>query len=202
MLVSSNTIWYTFDKMFERNINMVLDNIECGKFTVDKFFDVRYGSEKYFEYIGREAYRALQKLLYSDDVERFNAFFETVKEHWKGISVRIKRADDVYRDAYIKVRKKAKIVCGEQLWDMEFYDIDTLTHAYENVNDRIGRYKTLLGMVNVDYFCYEHGKGETDFIRIVNGQERLLYSVSLDELRRAVACGHVDKADEDILISA
>ena len=63
MLVSSNTIWYTFDKMFERNINMVLDNIECGKFTVDKFFDVRYGSEKYFEYIGREAYRALQKLL-------------------------------------------------------------------------------------------------------------------------------------------
>lgn len=88
---------------------MVLDNIECGKFTVDKFFDVCYGSEKYFEYIGREAYRALPKLLYSDDVERFNAFFETVKENWKGISVRIKRADDVYRNAYIKVRKRRSL---------------------------------------------------------------------------------------------
>ena len=110
---------------------MVLEKIECGKFTVDKFFDVRYGSEKYFEYIGKEAYRALPKLLYSDDVERFNVFFETVREQWKGIAVKIKRADDVYRDAYIRVRKKPKLVGGEQLWDMEFYDIDALTHAIE-----------------------------------------------------------------------
>lgn len=73
-------------------------------------------------------------------------------------------------------------MCGEQLWNMEFYDIDTLMYAYENVNDRIGRYKTLLGMVNVDYFCYEHGKGEADFIRIVNGQERVLYSVRFQSL--------------------
>lgn len=34
---------------------MVLDRIEGGRITVDKFFDVRYGSEKYFGYIGREA---------------------------------------------------------------------------------------------------------------------------------------------------
>ena len=58
---------------------MVLDKIECGKFTVDKFFDVRYGSEKYFEYIGKEAYRALPKLLYNDDIERFLTFFETFR---------------------------------------------------------------------------------------------------------------------------
>ncbi len=63
---------------------MVLDNIECGKFTVDKFFDVRYGSEKYFEYIGREAYRALPKLLYSDDVERFNAFLKRLRKTGRG----------------------------------------------------------------------------------------------------------------------
>lgn len=63
---------------------MVLDNIECGKFTVDKFFDVRYGSEKYFEYIGREAYRALPKLLYSDDVERFNVFLKRLRKTGMG----------------------------------------------------------------------------------------------------------------------
>lgn len=178
---------------------MVLEKIECGKFTVDKFFDVRYGSEKYFEYIGKEAYRALPKLLYNDDVERFNAFFETVKEQWKGITVKIKRADDVYRDAYIKVRKKLNLVGGEQLWDMEFYDIETLTRAYADINDRVDKYKTLLGLVDAAYFCYEHGQDVLTFNRIVNGQERILYSIGLDDLKNAVDSGHIDEADEDIM---
>lgn len=177
---------------------MVLEKIECGKFTVDKFFDVRYGSEKYFEYIGREAYRALPKLLYSDDVERFNAFFATVKEQWKGIMVKLKRADDVYRNAYIKVRKKLNLVGGEQLWDMEFYDIEALTQAYACSNDRINKYKVLLGMVDAAYFYYEHGKEQLRFYRMVNGQERELYSMSLDSIRDAIDLGHIDEADEDI----
>lgn len=177
---------------------MVLEKIECGKFTVDKFFDVRYGSEKYFEYIGKEAYRALPKLLYSDDVERFNVFFGTVKEQWKGITVKIKRADDVYRDAYIRVRKKPKLVGGEQFWDMEFYDIDALTHAYETVNEGVRKYRTLLGMVDMAYFSYEHGQDMVSINKVVNGQERELYSLRLENWRRAIDSGHVDKADEDI----
>ena len=62
---------------------MVLDRIEGGRITVDQYFDVRCGSEKYFEYIGREAYRALPRLLYNNDIERFMAFFETVNEECK-----------------------------------------------------------------------------------------------------------------------
>lgn len=184
--------------MCERNGIMVLEKIECGKFTVDKFFDVRYGSEKYFEYIGKEAYRALPKLLYSNDVERFNSFFGTVKEQWKGITVKLKRADDVYRDAYIKVRKKPNLVGGEQLWDMEFYDIDALTHAYGAANDSVNKYRTLLGMVDMAYFCYEHGQDEVSINRVVSGQERQLYSLRLEDWKRAIDSGHVDKADEDI----
>ena len=93
---------------------MVLDKIECGKITVDKYFDVRYGSEKYFEYIGREAYRALPKLLYSDDIDRFMAFFGNVNEEWKGITLKLRRGDEIYRDAYIRMRKKHNLLIGER----------------------------------------------------------------------------------------
>ena len=167
LLVSRETVWYTSIKMRERNNTMVLEKIECARFTVDKFFDVRYGSEKYFEYIGKEAYRALPKLLYSNDVERFNAFFETVKEQYKGIAVKIKRADDVYRDAYIRVRKKAKLVGGEQLWDMELYDMDTLTQAYGNTGAEVKKYRMLLGMMDVAFFCYVHGQDVLSLNRVI-----------------------------------
>lgn len=191
-------VWYNLDKMFERNDIMVLEKIECAKFTVDKFFDVRYGSEKYFEYIGREAYRALPKLLYSDDVERFNVFFESVKEQWKGIAVKIKRADDVYRDAYIRARKKSKLVGGVQLWDMELYDVEALTQAYAANRSEVKKYRTLLGMMDVAFFCYEHGQEGLSLNRIVNGQEKVLYSMKLEEWKRVIDTGHIDKADEDI----
>lgn len=198
LLVSWVTVWYTSIKMRERNNTMVLEKIECARFTVDKFFDVRYGSEKYFEYIGKEAYRALPKLLYSNDVERFNAFFETVKEQYKGIAVKIKRADDVYRDAYIRVRKKAKLVGGEQLWDMELYDMDTLTQAYGNTGAEVKKYRMLLGMMDVAFFCYVHGQDVLSLNRVINGQEKVLYSMKIEEWKRVIDSGHIDKADEDI----
>ncbi len=177
---------------------MVLDKIECGKFTVDKFFDVRYGSEKYFEYIGKEAYRALPKLLYNDDVERFLAFFETVGEHWRGITVKLKRADDVYRDAYIRAKKKASLVGGEQLWDMEAYDVETLTENFRHDKDELGKYRTLLGLEGRTYFCYEHDSENISVYKPVNGRERVLSSMKLGEWRADVCANHIDKADEDI----
>lgn len=177
---------------------MVLEKIECGKFTVDKFFDVRYGSEKYFEYIGKEAYRALPKLLYNDDVERFCAFFETVGEQWRGITVKLKRADDVYRDAYIRVKKKASLVGGEQLWDMEAYDIDTLTQNYRHAKEELGKYRTLLGLEGRTYFCYEHESETISMYRSGGTRERMLCSMKLGDWRADVCAGHIDKADEDI----
>lgn len=180
---------------------MAFDKIECGKVTVDKYFDVKYGSEKYFEYTGKEAYRALPKLLYSDYRERFMSFFETVGYEWKAIMVKMRRQDDVYRDAYIRMRKKKQTVSGEQLWDMEVYDIETLTEAYRYSGMSCNMYRTLLGFTEHSYFRYGHDTGNIEFFRINNGREQNLFSMKLEEWKKdAVPLGHVDKADQDIFL--
>ena len=177
---------------------MVLDKIECGKITVDKYFDVRYGSEKYFEYIGREAYRALPKLLYSDDIERFMTFFGNVNEEWKGITLKLRRGDEIYRDAYIRMRKKHNLIGGEQLWDVEFYDIESLVRAYESSCENNNMYRILLGYAEHTYFRYEHDTGEIGVYNVKNGRERVLFAMKLDEWKNeAVYLGHVDRMDKD-----
>lgn len=177
---------------------MAFDKIEYGRVTLDKYFDVRYGSEKYFEYIGREAYRALPKLMYNECVEHFMNFFETVGEDWKGITVKIKRHDDVYRDAYIRMRKKPQLVGGEQLWDAEIYDIETLTEAYAYAGDCNSMYRTLLGFVERSYFRYEHDSGMISFFRISNGREHILFSMKLEEWKKeAVYQGHIRREEEN-----
>lgn len=166
---------------------MVLDKIECGKITVDKYFDVRYGSEKYFEYIGREAYRALPKLLYSDDIDRFMAFFGNVNEEWKGITLKLRRGDEIYRDAYIRMRKKHNLIGGEQLWDVEFYDIESLVRAYESSCENNNMYRILLGYAEHTYFRYEHDTGEIGVYNVKNGREHVLFAMKFD--RAAVYYG-------------
>ena len=160
------------------------------------------GSEKYFEYIGKEAYRALPKLLYNDDVERFLTFFETVGEHWRGITVKLKRADDVYRDAYIRAKKKASLVGGEQLWDMEAYDVETLTENFRHDKDELGKYRTLLGLEGRTYFCYEHDSENISVYKPVNGRERVLSSMKLGEWRADVCANPTASITEGILYLA
>lgn len=175
----------------------MVERLKFGRIAVDKYLDVRYGDENVFEYLGKDAYKAISAFLQDDYQESFRAVFEEAEYTWSGIIVKLKRCDDEYRDAYLQIRKQNKLVNGIQLWDINIYEIEALVEGYHEQLLKNRDYKVLTSIKAIDYFRYEHKDSIISFCRMINERERVLFSMSLEEWKNeAVYLKHVAAKDE------
>lgn len=177
-----------------------------GKGSIKTGYYIANGDERFYHYLGNNAYYSIPELLHPDDLECFMDAVSKLDEQPQHLIARLKNYNNEYRFFYMVLAYNGKIFNEFRSFDMELCEIMSLTNKYLLYSGLIEKYREFMTLFTGMFFEYEFVDDKLKIYEYRNSQSKTLVHVTLDEFDAQVMASQqlssVQKADFQILYEA
>lgn len=153
-----------------------------GKGSVKTGFYIANGDERFYHFLGANAYYSIPEILHPDDVECFMDAVSRLDEEPQCLIARLKNYNNEYRFFYIVLAYNGKVFNDFRSFDMEMCEIMSITDKYLQYSELIEKYREFMTLFSCMFFEYEFSNDMLKIYEYKNRRSRTLVYTGLDEL--------------------
>ena len=157
-----------------------------GKGSIKTGFYIANGDERFYHFLGANAYYSIPEILHPDDVACFMDAVSRLDKEPQCLIARLKNYNNEYRFFYIVLVYNGKVFNDFRSFDMEMCEIMSVTGKYLQYIDLIEKYREFMTLFSGMFFEYEFSNDILKIYEYTNRQSRTLVCDGLDELSAKV----------------
>lgn len=157
-----------------------------GKGSIKTGYYIANGDERFYHYLGANAYYSIPEILHPDDVECFMDAIAKLDEEPQCLIARLKNYNNEYRFFYMVLVYNGKVFNDFRSFDMEMCEIMSITDKYLQYSELIEKYREFMTLFTGMFFEYEFGSGMLKIYEYRNSQSKTVFHEALEDINTKI----------------